>query len=445
MNIKTKFLLVALCSFYTSAYSNHYTPTQKTILLLKSILNPLWHSTASPAPSKTLTTQMPTTEALPGAAAHTTLFFSRTPEVDTLAKHVDAGALEESAFQGFIPFLESATIQEHTLGVHYGQRLVQDNWELLVNAFIGTRERNLWLNQPLRDDLSANASRYANTFTRSATAQDPHAPRQLEPRLTHWHATGTTSGLSDINLLMRYRLPLFKRLGISLGLATNIPVGAHASHTTTPDSDASMPLALDEYLVHLVNRSREMLLCAPLGSNGHFGFGPQVMADLVISPALSFKASASRMTFRSGIEDRYALDPSSYLPHIEEGVPYTQEEMSTRDNIMPHLLQRIHPSLQKVSIQPGTQTTASALLAYFKAPLLWSLNYTYAHTGRETSETAPLATLRAEEEPTHTVSSTLGTRKRREWGQFTSFLTGHLTFAGALQSWGIGWGISVQS
>jgi len=450
MNIRFSSLALLLPFFVTSLNSQYpleYTAKQKTVLLLNSLSGPVWHSTAPHHQTDPLFELQPMLDALPGFPAAATFFFARTPKNAMLQNFIEPTAFEGTALQPFVQSGQKIEIQEHTSGLHFGQVWSQDSLEISWQLWAGARERNFWLNGNDRAEFFSTLRNYSSSPLRNATL-DIHAPQEPQHRLTLWHATNTNVGLGDVHLQMRYRIPLLNRLSCAIGLYTTIPVGSLANRKTTTINDDAPPLDGDghELTLRLINRARDIMLCSPLGNNGHLGLGGHIQAQLYLTQRLSVRGQFTQIYYRSSLENRFSLNRGIPLATIEEGLPGTLDGLSGNDLIVQHLKQKLYPTEIKTEIRPGGTQCKGVSLNYASLPFHCALGYWHISSDTEYSESAPLVTLTQKSIYNHRVHGTAGWRRRQNWGEASSYLTGSYTVAGTQKgSWSVGIGATVQA
>ncbi len=449
MNIRFSSLALLLQLFLpalNAQYPLEYTAKQKTVLLLNSLSAPVWHSTAPHHQTDPLFALQPTLDALPGFPATATFFFSRTPHATSLQDFVDPTAFEETSLQPFIESGQKIEIQEHISGLHFGQLWSQDSLEIGWQLWIGARERNFWLKSDDRNEYFKTLHHYSSSPTRNAS-QDIHAPQEPQHRLTLWHATSTNVGLGDIHLQIRYRIPLHNRFSCAVGLYTTIPVGSLANRKTVNVNEDIPPLeGGHELAIRLINRARDIMLCTPLGNSGHLGLGGHFQAQLYVTQKLSIRGQFTQVYYKNSLENRFALSPATSLGAIEEGVPGSLDGISSNELIVQHLKQKLYPTEIKTEIRPGNTQCKGITLNYATIPFHGSLGYWHIMSGSEYSETAPLATLTQSTINNHQVHATAGWRRRQNWGEASSYLTGSYTVLGTQKgAWSIGIGATVQA
>jgi len=447
MNIRFS-LLLCLCLVSTVLHNTTpplpYTHKQKAVLLLKSITPPVWHSTA---PHHTIDPLFKThhlSNALPGLPAKAEFFFMRTPHVTTVQNLINPAAFNDTMLQPFVDYGHALELQQHTTGIQIGQLWNQDNLEISWQWWVGAQERNWWLTQKMRKAYQETLKNYHGSALKGTG--NIHAPQEPEHRLTLWHGTNTTVGIGDVHLQGRYRAHPTNWFSCSLGCYLTIPVGTQSSHTTPLNSDDTLPIATDELPLRIINRLRDVMLCAPLGANGHLGIGFQTDAHCFITGQLSLRGSFTQMHYRAGIENRYALLSSPTMSPLEEGLPGSEEGISSPETIVQYLKQTVYPCTLKAHVKPGMVRITSGGLHYEDIPLHLAMIYSHELVGGEYSESAPLATLNRTSTQNHQISGVAGWRKSFQWGQSSLYLNGHYTVSGTHRGcWGFGIGASVQA
>ncbi len=445
MNIRFSLLILSFStSFSVVAQFPSYTPKQKAILLLKSITQPVWHSTAPHHTIDPLLRSHALTNALPGLPAKAEFFFTRTPEVTSVQNYINPDAFENTLLQPFVEYGNAVKLQQHTSGIHIGQLWNQDNLEMSWQWWIGAQERNWWLRQPLRSNYQKTLASFDGALTKEGGSV--HAPQEPEHRLTLWHATRTTIGIGDIHLQLRYRAHPTNWFSCSIGGYAIAPVGTTAGRTTPDNSDETLPITTDELPLRIINRMRDVMLCAPLGNNSHLGIGLQTDAQCFITRYISLRAAYTRIYYRGGIESRYALATTEDTLSLEEGLPGSSEGVSPHETVIAALKKHLYPSEIKVYIQPGGVKTASFGIHYEDVPLHLAMIYGYESVGSEYSESAPLATLTRTATTNHIISALAGWRTNYHWGQSSFYVNAHYITSGThAGGWGCGIGTTIQA
>jgi hypothetical protein len=444
MNIHFKYWIlinVCLCGILPA---HEYTGKQKAILLLNATQNTPWLSTAVNPDIDPLFVLQPSLLSHPGLPGFATAFISRNPRVAELSRLINQELFEDTSLAPFLPHTRQATIQEHICGIQLGQLWHQENFDIGWNWWIGARERNWWLSQQDRENCNREIQNYTASMTKEVL-QDRYAAPEVNHRLTYWHATGTTVGIGDVHLYIRYRLPLTNALSCSAGFYTTIPIGTRATRTTPQETEDLPPLNNDELATRLINRARDCMLCAPLGSNGHAGLGFQCTGQLQLTKTWSLRGQFTQIYYRSGIESRFSLQPKTALSKLEEGMPGNMEGISSDADIITHLKQKLYPCEIKVEVQPGMTQTASAGIHYEASRIYGMAGYLMDHMQHEYSETAPLATLTRTSRKTQRIAATLGIKQRYYWGECSWYTTGTYALKGSAQdAWNCGVGVTVQ-
>ena len=422
-----------------------YNIKQKAILLLNSLDQQVWKSTAPHTQPDPLFTLQPTLDALPGLPATATFFVRHTPRVLDAQNLINPLAFEDSFLAPFIPSAEKIHIHEHAAGVHIGQLWSQDNLEIAWQWWAGIQARNWWISGKDRTAFLETFKNYTAPISKGE-AQDVHAPQPIQNRLTPWHATNVNVGIGDVHVQVRYRLPLHQRFYCAIGPYITVPIGTQANYKTPRNGMDNPPLGGDELVLRLINRAREIMLATPLGSNGHLGLGAQVLAQLILTDHWSIKGQFMQMHYRSGVESRYALSTGTVINALEEGLPSSAENISSDEAVWDHLKHKLYPTEIKVSVRPGMLRMSGIALHYNRAPFHVALGYWHEHKGAEYSDSAPLATLTRRSFENHRITGTCGLRQRHNWGEASTYLTGSYapkgTNAGA---WSVGIGATVQA
>lgn len=449
MNIR----FALLCATLTTISSSFCFSTNKKelIALAKTVDAPLWKRTALTPTSDPALTLIPTLSTLPGLPATSTLFFMRTPVIGTLGDHLDITPLatlaekklDGEAFNELISTIDNISIQEHTVGMQLGQQWEQDSWELSWHWWIGMRERNLWLKNPAR---ARTHEMLRTIFLKNDDEAPSHAPQQPQLGASWWHATALTPGIGDVHINARYRLPLGEIFSCSFGLHAVIPTGTHRSHKTPTDDAHPLPLETQPFALRLLNRARDILLCAPLGTSGHVGLGASAHAQLNLTPQLALHGEVTQVHFRPGSQRRFALATEEYIPLLSDGTDDTQMGVSSNGDLRSYLQQFVYPLEQHVTLHPGMIRTASTHLAYATPQVHCSLGYRREEMEGEHSQTAPLATLASEMVLQHQATFIGGLSSRHDWGEASSYFTAHYTFAGTRPGdWSVGFGATIQA
>jgi hypothetical protein len=443
MNIRFNFLLITICasSILTAA---DYTGKQKAILLLNALHDTPWTSTAAHYDIDPLFILKPSLLAHPGLPAFATFFCMRNPRVVEMPLLIDQTVFEETSLAPFLAHTQNLTLQEHICGLQFGQIWHQENFDIGWNWWVGARERNWWLSEKERTSCGQALAHYTASLTKQ-THRDRYAAAEPQHRLTYWHATGTTFGIGDIHLYLRYRIPLSSHLYCSAGVYATIPVGTRAARVTPLETEDTHPLTSDELAVRLINRARDCMLHVPLGSNGHLGLGAQLTAGLRLSSAWSLRGQVTQLYYRSGIESRFSLTPKTALTKLEEGLPGTMEGISADADITAHLKQKLYPCDIKVEVKPGMLRTASVGLHYESSTLYGAIGYLIDTIQSEYSETAPLATLTRMTRSTQRITGSVGIRRRYNWGESSWYMVSTYGIDGsAKDAWSFGIGVTVQ-
>lgn len=404
--------------------------------LTQNVSAPLWQHTVlpdAPDPAFELSTMLCT---LPGMPATSTLFFSRTPCV---ARISDIVAINEPILDAYREHLNEATIQEHTTGLQLGQNWRQDQWELCWNWWFGVRERNLWLSQVHRRALREKLSGHE-------TAQS---------RLTNlWNASHLQAGIGDVHITARYNLTLGSLLALSLGVHATVPVATQQKQSGALETDAAtaqettqpFPTNVEGFTKQISSRARDIMLCAPFGSNGHSGIGMSGALRLHLGDRLKVIAEATSIRFRTSTQTRYALNPTHTVNPAElvgtDMMPIGPEEVSGAERFYRFL----YPKKYSVSLVPGRKDTASIHLAYTTDSLHCALGYCRNHVGVEESETAPAGTLRSQHTQQDAIIATASVNTHHGWGDTSSYITGQYVHDGFQSGrWTIGFGATVQA
>lgn len=450
MNIRFTILCTTLLILNTSySFSEN---KKELIALAQTVEEPLWKRTAL-APSRDPAFMlMSTLSTLPGLPATSTLFMTRTPTVSIVAEHINMAALETLAtkkldvkeFSTLSTNIYNTRVQEHTFGMQLGQQWEQDNWELSCHWWLGVRERHLWLSEPARtqtQELGTHA--FAPDHTSKTSG---HAPQQPALDTSWWHTTALTPGLGDVHVNARYRLPLGELFSCSAGIHAVIPTGTHRSRKTPTDDAHPLPLDVESFSTRLINRARDILLCAPLGTSGHVGFGLSGHAQLNLTPQLALHGEATQVYFRPGSQRRYALATEEFVPLLRDGSDDTHLGISSNGDVRDYLQQFVYPLEKHVTLQPGMIRTASAHIAYATPQVHCALGYRYQEAEGESSQTAPPATLAPQALLQHQATFIGGMSDRHDWGEASSYITAHYTFAGTQHGdWSIGFGATIQA
>jgi|GEM_PF-2681007 len=449
MNIRFVFLFVFAFScgaiLHAEQPESLYTPKQHTILLLNSLSGPLWKSTAPYRDIDPIFKLQSGLSALPGIPTTASLFVMRNPEVARASHYLNPQALENTVLAPLATYINDVIIQEHTAGIHLGQLWHQDNWEIAWQWWVGARERNWWINGKSRGDFLKELNT-AHFDKGAQTTPDAHAPQQHTHRFTATHATSTNIGIGDVHVQIRYRIPLGNRVSCAIGAYATVPIGTHAKRRTIGIEEALPMEDGNELALKLVNRLRDVMLCVPLGSNGHLGLGGQLLAQVVVTNHFHIRGQWTQVYYRGDIENRYALTPHTPLTPIEEGMPFTAEGASPSDLVFQHLKQRLYPTEIKTHVYPGMVRIGTIGLHYENIPFHGSFSYSHESSETEYSELAPLATLTPMRTENHRLNTIVGWRKRFDWGESSSFLHGYYTIAGTHKgAWGAMLGVTVQA
>jgi len=449
MNIRFSALfaaLVCLAPSFTHPFAPQHTDKQKCILFLKSINGKCWASTAPHRQPDPLFKLHPTLNSLPGLPAAAGLFFQRTSHAVDIQEFVNTEAFQDTFLYPFSNLTPKIQIQEHTAGLHLGQIWSQDNLDVSWQWWVGVKERNWWLSSDDRAQFLKTLSQLNTQSTRS-TLQDNYAPQEQYRRLTPWHATNAHVGLGDVHLQMRYRLALTNNISLSLGLYSTVPVGTQESRKTPVTGEDTPPLdSGDELSMRLINRAREIMLATTFGSGGHLGIGGQTLAQINLSDSWSLQGQWLHVYYRGGIENRFTLNPAQPTTPLEEGALGTAENISPNEVIWQHMKHSIYPCETKIHIQPGALQTGGLSLHYSRNPFHASLAYWIEKQGPEYSELAPLATITRHSIENERVHLTCGWRKRHEWGEASTYFSGHYATRGTQKgAWGLCIGATVQA
>jgi len=446
MNIRFSFLLIlSLCvSSKNRATTPLYTPKQKAVLLLKSVSEPVWESTAPHYDTDPLFKSHAMTNALPGLPAKTAFFFARTPRVIAVKELINPSAFDGTMLQPFVNYGHAVELQQHTAGIQIGQLWSHENLEMGWQWWFGAQERNWWLSGDQRKKYQETLTNYHGTITKTGTSA--HAPQEPPHRLTLWHATQTSLGIGDVHLQAKYRIHPTNWFSCALGGYITVPVGTQVSKTTPKESDSTLPIETDELALRIINRARDVMLCTPLGKNGHLGIGFEADAQCFITPQLSLRGSMVQMHYQNGIENRYALLSSGALPPLEEGLPGSAEGISSNDTIINHLKNTLYPCEIKAEVKPGLMRLNTAGIHYENIPFHGALIYQRETIGAEYSESAPLATLTRSSSIKHQLNLIAGWRSTFSWGQSSTYATGHYIVSGThVGGWGVALGITIQA
>lgn len=396
-----------LCTHLTAASDSHSFITQ-----LSTITQPLWQQTTLPASSDPAFELSPTLHTLPGLPATSTLFFSRTPVLTQLSGLLNAHA---PFFTDHQKQIEAVNVQEHTLGMQLGQQWQQDHWEVSWQWWLGLRERNAWLPKEYR-----------------AQNQDTKSP---------WHASAVRAGIGDIHLTARYRLPMGTLGALSLGGHWLVPVGTKKQRKKNDDSIA-LPTSTDPFMKSLSTRVRDLLLCAPFGTNGHAGLGLSATLHMNLGANFSFFGQATSIRFKEGKEKRFGLLEHKRPPILHTG---GLDVWSEEDEVTTYARTYVFPTEQEITLTLGALSCASAHLAYTIPDLHLAVGYRYQRHDEEEAENVSTALLRGLNEQ-HQVALTSSATNRHDWGDSSSYFTATYTFAGAQKgTWSIGFGATVQA
>lgn len=412
MNYKT-FLILPLLALTTGACADLSPLTQ-------NLSAPLWSNTTQPSSPDAAFQVANMLTTLPGMPATSTLFFSRSPEV---ARLEDILALSEPFFTPYREHLKQASIQEHTVGLQLGQNWRQDHWELSWNWWVGVRERNLWIPQLHRRAL------------REKLRQDS----ETGARITNlWNATTMHVGVGDVHITARYTLPLGELVSFSLGIHTSLPTATKQKQSDAEKADGSIPTDSQEFLQHMSKRARDIMLCAPFGSNGHTGIGLSGALRLNLGNNLKVMSEATSLRFRPGTQRRYALTGEKRLPELN-----LSEENSQKQDPVPAYL---YPHAQEITLVPGAIHSGSVHLAYTTDDIHCSIGYLRQRFEAEESDTAPLRMLRTEVTEHQQLIGTASMNTHHGWGDTSSYMTAGYTFDGAGEGgWTLGFGATVQA
>lgn len=446
MNIRFSFLLVfsLFVSSNNRATTPLYTPKQNTVLLLKSITEPVWLSTAPHYDIDPLLKSHTIANALPGLPAKTAFFFSRTPQIANVKQLINPAAFDGTMLQPFVDYGHAVEMQQHTTGIQVGQLWSHENLEMGWQWWFGAQERNWWLSGNTRNKYQETLANYHASTLKNQV--NHHAPQEPMHRLTLWHATQTTVGIGDVHLQARYRLHPANWLSFSVGGYITVPIGTQTSRTTPKESDTSLPIDTDELALRIINRTRDIMLCTPLGKNGHLGLGFEADSHCFITRQLSLRGSFVQMHYQGGIENRYALLSSGSLPTLEEGLPGTADGISSNEEIINNLKHTLYPCEIKAHIKPGIVRVSSIGIHYENIPIHCAFIYQRESVGTEYSESAPLATLTRTTNINHQLNGLAGWRSTFSWGQSSTYISGHYVVSGThAGGWGIAAGITIQA